>query len=143
VATRAFFARSIKEGFMRPYRTSMSARLASGAAAFALAAGGLTAVLQLPWIALPVILVVTILSGILACLFAIEEHPGAAIALGIGLPLALWAYVLALLVAINHMPRLGWLFLGMSALVVAQALVATFITLPDEVRTETRAAPTR
>jgi hypothetical protein len=123
---------SIKEGSMRPYRTSVSARLASGAAAFALAAGGLTAILQLPWVALPVILVITIVSGILACLFAIEEHPGAAIALGIALPLALWPYVLALLVAINHFPQLGWLFIGLAALVTAQSVAASFITLPDE-----------
>jgi hypothetical protein len=106
---------------MKPFRRSLTARIVSSAIAFALLGGGLIPTLGIPpAYGLPVVLLLAVGAVIAGLVLGVQDHPGPVAYLAILMPLALWAYTLALLVIINHVPTYAL------ALVAAGILMAAF-----------------
>jgi hypothetical protein len=120
---------------MKPFRASITARLLSAAAAFALIAGGLIPTLGLPTgIALPVVLLVAAGCGIVSLVLGVNDHPGQVAMLAIMMPMAFWAYALGLIVIAQKLPAFGWVLLAL-ALVPLALLGASFVAPAAKERT--------
>jgi hypothetical protein len=101
---------------MKPFRASFTARAITAAASFGLIAGGLIALLGLqPHIALPLVLLITVGTSIVALVMGANDHPGAVAALAITMPMAFWAFTLGLLVVVEKFPAYGWVLIGLGA----------------------------
>jgi hypothetical protein len=113
---------------MKPYRTSLSARIVSAGAAFALIAAGLVPILGLPVSqALPVIVMITFGAGLIGLLAGIRQYTEAVILLALLLPMGLWAFTLAALVIINAYPSYGWALIAIGSIPIG-LLVASLGT---------------
>jgi len=114
---------------MTPYRTSLSARLITIGVALALFGGGAIPLFHLPVAALPMVLLFSVGLGLVGLLLGVNSHTNSALLLALLMPLALFAYVLALLMAINYVHELGWLMMGLGVAAVASIPVAQ-VTAP-------------
>jgi hypothetical protein len=112
---------------MKPFRTSATARIVSSAIAFALLGGGLIPILGInPAIGLPIVLLLSVGAVIAGLVIGVQDHVAPVAFLAILLPLALWGYVLGLLVIVHHYPGYG---LGL----VAAGILMTAFTLAGSV----------
>jgi hypothetical protein len=94
---------------MKPYRTSISARILSGGAAVSLLGAGLTPIAGLDATrTIPVIILITIAAGLSGILLAIRDHMRAALFAAMLLPLVMWAYVMAMIGIVHYYPAYAW-----------------------------------
>ena len=114
---------------MKPFRTSITARVVSLSIAFALLAGGLIPILRLtPAIALPVVLLVAVGGCIVGCVLGVQEHTGPTAALAILLPLALWPFTLVLIAVATRFGEYGWALIAAGAVMAGATAIASFTT---------------
>src|SRR5688572_19828341 len=98
---------------MVPFRASVPGRIVWSSIAFALISGGLIPVLGLhaaTW--LPWTLLIPIVGCVVGTLLASHQYQGAALALGVALPLCLWPYTMLLMLVTASQPRSGWLLIA-------------------------------
>jgi hypothetical protein len=114
---------------MKPFRLSITARIVSLAIAVALFGGGAIPILGLaPSVALPILLIPTVLACIVGLILGAQEHTGAVLMLALLLPLGLWAYTLALLVVTGPLPQLAWGLVALGVVVAASTVVVAPLT---------------
>jgi hypothetical protein len=118
---------------MKPFRTSITARVVSLSIAFALIAGGLIPILGLtPSIALPIVLLLAVGGCIVGCVLGVQEHTGATAALAIFLPLVLWPFCMVLIGVATKYGEYGWALIAAGAVMSGATAVASFTTRADE-----------
>ena len=123
---------------MKPFRTSITARIISGGAIFALAGGGIVAATGInPAWGVPIVLLFTALSGIVGLVLGANDHPGAVLFTALLLPLALWPYTMVLIYITTRRPEWGPVLFAAALLVLALTLYATVTVKREE--PETRA----
>ncbi len=114
---------------MKPFRTSLTARIVSLAVAFALAGGGAIPIFGFaPAAAVPIVLLLSVAACIVGCLLGAQEHAGATALLAMMLPLALWPYTLLLLLVVARFPQHGWTLMAAGAFVAGLTAIASFTT---------------
>ncbi|HZS42136.1 MAG TPA: hypothetical protein VFF06_35145 [Polyangia bacterium] len=112
---------------MHPFKTSLTARIVSFAIAFALIGGGLIPTLGLrPAIALPIVLLLAVGACIVGLVVGASDHPGAVGFCAVLLPMALWAYVLVLLLVVNRFPAFAYALDAAGVAVVFSTVLASF-----------------
>jgi hypothetical protein len=117
---------------MKPFRTSLTARIVSLSIAFALTGGGLIPILGLtPAIALPAVILLAVAGCIVGCILGAQEHTWSVAALAIMLPLALWPYTLVLMLVATRFGEYGWALVAAGALMTGATAIASFTTRPS------------
>jgi hypothetical protein len=104
------------EAIMKPFRTSLTARIVSLAIAVALAGTGILALTGAAAL-FPYVLLVGIMGCVVGVIVGAVEHTFAAMALVVALPLALWPYIMVAELAMHRLPIAGWAFIASGALV--------------------------
>jgi len=111
---------------MSPYRTSTSARIVSGAVAFALIGVGLIPTLGLNApMALSAVLMIAITATIVGLMQGANQHTGAVAAVAIAAPLALFPYVLTSLIVLKLAPGWALAFVAVGILVLAASVLGS------------------
>jgi hypothetical protein len=96
---------------MRPYRTSLSARLISLSVSTALIGGGVGALTD-SWVVLGLALTAAIVCGIAGLVVGIEHYGSTVMALVVALPMLLWAYATSLVVVATKFPSWSYAFIA-------------------------------
>jgi hypothetical protein len=101
---------------MHPFQRSFTARTLTAASAGALLAGGL--IVPLGWnpaIAIPAVLLATILLGFVALVTGIKEHAEAMVLLVALVPIAFFIYTCGLVLIVQRLPHYHWVLLAAAA----------------------------
>ena len=102
---------------MTRYATSLSGRLLAASASFLLMCGGIAALLRIPTeLAMPVLLLPVIIGGLFAIGMGIESYPQQTGLLIVLVPLFAFPTVVALGLAVQKMPTLGWGFIAVGVI---------------------------
>ena len=110
---------------MKPFRTSLTARLVSLSIAVALAGAGLSLALGLrPSLVVPLTFIAAITLSIFGLVVGVLEYPGAVLLLAILLPCALWPYAMCAEYLREVWPAGGWALLALAALPLGLTVVA-------------------
>ncbi len=123
---------------MKPFRNSFTARSLTAAASFALIGAGLIPVLGLrPALALPVVFLLAIGTGIVSLVMGANDYPGTIALLGMLMPLAFWAYVCGAILVVNVFPAYGWVLISLGGLPVVLLIASLGVKRePARARTE-------
>ena len=98
---------------MVPFRASLPGRIVWLSVAFALVSGGLIPIAGLhPATWIPFTLLIPVVGCVVGTILSIYEHPWAAMALTVALPLCLWPYTMLLMLSTTSWPQFGWLFVA-------------------------------
>jgi hypothetical protein len=112
---------------MKPFRTSLTARLVSFSISLALAGTGVAALTHSPDL-VPYVIVLAVVGCVLGVILGAFEHTGASAALGVALPILLFPYVMVAELALRAPPSYGWAFIAAGALMAASTVLASFVT---------------
>jgi hypothetical protein len=116
---------------MKPFRTSVTARMISLAATIALTGGGAAVALatHLNW-TIPLVLLAAIMAGIVGLALGAYDHPGPVVLLAVLLPMALWPYVMVLELVRTSYPTWSWALIAAGLV----PLLLTTVLAPITVR---------
>ena len=110
---------------MKPFRTSITARMISLSVALALTGGGLAVLLTPESLALiPIVLLLAIGVAIIGMILGVNSQDGAVVVLSILLPLALLPYVMVLEYVGTKQPDYAWALVAAGLVPLALTLVA-------------------
>ncbi len=111
---------------MKPYRTSLPARILAGSASYLLIGGGIAALAGVPIaFALPILVMPPVLGGMFGIGIGIEDHPAPTALMVVLLPLIFWPFLIVLQLALTRMPLLGWAFVAAGALPLGAMVLAS------------------
>jgi hypothetical protein len=108
---------------MKPFRTSLTARIVSSAVTLSLVGGGALAMTRAPTSAVAILLLASVGACIVGLLLGVRDHAGAVALLAIFLPLLLWPYVMVVEWIVTRAPRYGIGLLVAGGVVLAFTLV--------------------
>ena len=108
---------------MKPFRTSLTARIVSVSLAVTLAGTGAAALVG-SLALLPYVILVGVVGCFVGVLAGALEQTAAAALLSVTLPMLLWPYVMVAELAIRRAPITGWAFIAAGALMAAQTAIA-------------------
>ena len=101
---------------MKPFRTSLTARIVSLAIAIALVGTGILALTGAAEL-FPYVLLAGIMGCVVGVIIGAVEHPFSTMALVVALPLALWPYIMVAELVMHRLPVAGWAFIALGAVV--------------------------
>jgi hypothetical protein len=108
---------------MKPFRTSLTARIVSVSIAVTLAGTGVAALLSSIAL-LPYCIILGVSGCFIGVIAGALEQTAAAAFLSVTLPMLLWPYVMVAELAIRRAPVMGWAFIAAGALMAAQTAIA-------------------
>jgi len=101
---------------MKPFRTSLTARIVSLAIAVTLIGTGILALTGAAAL-FPYVLLVGIMGCVVGVIVGAMEHTYSALALVVALPIALWPYIMVAELTMHRLPIAGWAFIAIGAVV--------------------------
>jgi hypothetical protein len=93
---------------MKPFRTSLTARLLSLSAAIALIGAGILPIVGIPVMYVSVPILFSVVIAVVGMVLGVSDHPGTIGLLAATLPIAMWAYVLLALGVLKVYPAWSW-----------------------------------
>jgi hypothetical protein len=101
---------------MKPFRLSLTARILSGSAAFALIGAGLLPILGIPLLGvLPLVFLLPVVASFISLIYAAEDYPFVIAGLAFVLPIAFFSYVAGTLLIVNVFPTWSWALVALGA----------------------------
>jgi hypothetical protein len=115
---------------MKPFRTSLTARIVSLALAAALIGTGLIALTGATAL-FPYALLVGVMGCVVGLIIGAIEHTYPAMALAVALPIALWPYIMVAELTMHRLPVAGWAFIAVGA-VIGSLTAFAGATVPEK-----------
>jgi hypothetical protein len=113
---------------MKPFRTSLSARIISASISWSLIGAGLIALTGMSaGAALPIVLLMSIGGCLVGLVLGVHDHTGPVALLAILLPLILWPYAMAVTWAVDRGTRYGAPLLAVGAVILGLNLIASLV----------------
>jgi hypothetical protein len=119
---------------MKPFRTSLTARIVSLAIAFALVGTGLIPILGIaPAISLPIVFLAAVGACIAGLVLGVQDHPGPVLVLGLTLPLVLWPFTMVAMLVATRFGNFGWALIAAGCVMGGATAIASYTTRHEPV----------
>jgi hypothetical protein len=114
---------------MKPFRTSITARIVSLSIAFALAGAGLIPIAGFSAaVALPIVFIAAVGGCIIGLVLGVNDHPGPVAVLAMMLPLALWPFTMVAIGVATRFGAYGWALIAAACVMSGATAIASFTT---------------